>query len=252
MHGGRPHSSPAPMINAQLIPDRHSFTTATVLVSLNPWARAAPLHSITVLVFFFFPKVRLNPYFPRMFRWGPTYLPQPLKVSTKAFTFLSPSNTLQVKSGPSFSKRYTCAFLLPVCSLPSPPLSRQPRRGSRGPPGWGRAQMTLFSRTSNPFLPSIRVKVVPFGVVHLSLARTGSSQVTRSSTPPTNSLLITCRKVPDHTTCPASQSFMLPISLLKPIDISGTPTSPRSSVASDPATLILTSCQLRLSYEKRD
>ncbi|CAE1302098.1 unnamed protein product [Acanthosepion pharaonis] len=40
--------------------------------------------------------------------------------------------------------------------------------------------MTLFSRTSNPFLPSIRVRVVPFGVVHLSPARTGSSQVTRS------------------------------------------------------------------------
>ncbi|CAE1294670.1 unnamed protein product [Acanthosepion pharaonis] len=39
-------------------------------------------------------------------------------LSTRAFT-LSPSNTLQVKSGPSFSKRYTCAFLLPVCSLPS-------------------------------------------------------------------------------------------------------------------------------------
>ncbi|CAE1258252.1 unnamed protein product [Acanthosepion pharaonis] len=32
---------------------------------------------------------------------------------------MSPSNTLQVKSGPSFSKWYTCAFLLPVCSLPS-------------------------------------------------------------------------------------------------------------------------------------
>ncbi|CAE1296939.1 GLIS1_3 [Acanthosepion pharaonis] len=40
-------------------------------------------------------------------------------VSKRAFTFLSLSNTLQVKSGPSFSKRYTCAFLLPVCSLPS-------------------------------------------------------------------------------------------------------------------------------------
>ncbi|CAE1282431.1 unnamed protein product [Acanthosepion pharaonis] len=37
MHGGRPHSSPALMINAQLVPYRHSFTTATVLVSLNPW-----------------------------------------------------------------------------------------------------------------------------------------------------------------------------------------------------------------------
>ncbi|CAE1173437.1 unnamed protein product [Acanthosepion pharaonis] len=40
-------------------------------------------------------------------------------VSTRVFTFLSPSNTLQVKSGASFSKRYNCAFLLPVCSLPS-------------------------------------------------------------------------------------------------------------------------------------
>ncbi|CAE1295821.1 unnamed protein product [Acanthosepion pharaonis] len=45
---------------------------------------------------------------------------------------------------------------------------------------------------------------------------------------------------------------MLPISLLKPIDISGTSTSPRSSVASDPATLILASCRLLLSHEKRD
>ncbi|CAE1258606.1 unnamed protein product [Acanthosepion pharaonis] len=67
--------------------------------------------------------------------------------------------------------------------------------------------MTLFSRTSNPFLPSIRVRVVPFGVVHLSPTRTGSSQVTRSSTAPTALLLTTGRKVPDHTTSPASQSF---------------------------------------------
>ncbi|CAE1316073.1 unnamed protein product [Acanthosepion pharaonis] len=46
--------------------------------------------------------------------------------------------------------------------------------------------MTLFSRTSNPFLPSIRVRVVPFSVVHLSPARTGPSQFTVSlcRTPP--------------------------------------------------------------------
>ncbi|CAE1170716.1 unnamed protein product [Acanthosepion pharaonis] len=96
-------------------------------------------------------------------------------VSTRTSTFLSPSNTLLVKSGPSFSKRYTCAFLLPVCSLPSSRFLDN-RDGlqflPRGPPGWGRARMTLFSRTSNPFLPSIRVRVVPFGVVHLSPART--------------------------------------------------------------------------------
>ncbi|CAE1275180.1 unnamed protein product [Acanthosepion pharaonis] len=81
--------------------------------------------------------------------------------------------------------------------------SRSPQYHSRrsrswsprwGPPGWGRA------RTSNPFLSSIRVRVVPFGVVHLSPARTGSSQVTRSSTAP---------KVPDYTTCPASQRSYL-------------------------------------------
>ncbi|CAE1251460.1 unnamed protein product [Acanthosepion pharaonis] len=63
--------------------------------------------------------------------------------------------------------------------------------------------MTLFSRTSNPFLPSIRDKVVPFAVVHLSPARTGSS------TASTHSLLTTCRKVLDHTTCPASQRSYL-------------------------------------------
>ncbi|CAE1230763.1 unnamed protein product [Acanthosepion pharaonis] len=109
-----------------------------------------------------------------------------------------------MKSGTSFSKRYTCAFLLPVCSLPSS-RSLDTRDG---PPGWGRARMTLFSRTSNPCLPSIRVRIVPFGVVHLSPARIGSSRVTRSSTAPTPSLLTTGRKVPDHTTCPTSQSAM--------------------------------------------
>ncbi|CAE1283425.1 unnamed protein product [Acanthosepion pharaonis] len=88
------------------------------------------------------------------------------------------------------------------------PLSRQPRRGGRAPPWWGRARMTLFSWTSNPFLPSIRVSVVPFGVVHLSPARTDSVQVTRSSSAPTPSLLTTSRKVPDHT----SSSCQLPLS----------------------------------------
>ncbi|CAE1153080.1 unnamed protein product [Acanthosepion pharaonis] len=101
-------------------------------------------------------------------------------ISTRASTFLSPSNTLQVKSGPSFSKRYTCAFLLPVCSLPS----------SR-----------FLDNQDKPISPPpIRVRVVPFGVVHLSPARTGSSQMTRSSTAPTPSLLTSGRKVPDHTT----------------------------------------------------
>ncbi|CAE1301328.1 SMG9 [Acanthosepion pharaonis] len=47
-----------------------------------------------------------------------------------------------------------------------------------GPPEWGRARITLFSRTSNPFFPSIGVRVVPFGVVHLSPERTYSSKVT--------------------------------------------------------------------------
>ncbi|CAE1267827.1 unnamed protein product [Acanthosepion pharaonis] len=188
---GRLHSSPALMINAQLVSDRHSFITATVLVSLNPWAQAAPLPSIAVLAFFFFPKVRLNPCFLRMSRWAATYLPQPSKgISTRAFTFLPPTNRLQVKSGPSFSKRYTCAFLFSVCSLP-------PRRGSRGPPGWGGARMTLFSRTRNPFLPSIRVRVVPFGVDRFILR----GQVHLRCT--------TCRKVPDHPTCLASQRSYL-------------------------------------------
>ncbi|CAE1270257.1 unnamed protein product [Acanthosepion pharaonis] len=57
--------------------------------------------------------------------------------------------------------------------------------------------------------PSIRVRVVPFGVVNLSPVRTGLSQVTRSSTAPTPSLFTTGRKVPDHTTCPASQKSYL-------------------------------------------
>ncbi|CAE1285704.1 unnamed protein product [Acanthosepion pharaonis] len=50
---------------------------------------------------------------------------------------------------------------------PFPTLSRQPRRGSRGPPGLGRARMTIFSRTTNPFLPSIRVIGISNTLFHL-------------------------------------------------------------------------------------
>ncbi|CAE1227690.1 unnamed protein product [Acanthosepion pharaonis] len=63
-------------------------------------------------------------------------------ISTRALTFLSPSNTLQVKSGPSFSTQYTCAFLLPACSLPFFRLldNRDMGAGNRSSP---------FSRVSN-------------------------------------------------------------------------------------------------------
>ncbi|CAE1314366.1 PPM1D [Acanthosepion pharaonis] len=60
------------------------------------------------------------------------------------------SHKLNEKANTSFSKRYTCAFPY-VLSLPLDFSTTE-----RGPPGWGRARMTLFSRTSNPFLPSIR------------------------------------------------------------------------------------------------
>ncbi|CAE1309812.1 unnamed protein product [Acanthosepion pharaonis] len=192
MHGARPHSSPALMTNAQLVPDRHSFTTATLLVSLNLWARAALPPSIAVLVFFF-PKLGSIP--------ASSECPAGVR-----FTSLSLQRQHITGEVWPFLQQTVYLCLSPSCMFsPFLPPSRQPRCGSRGPPGRGRARKTLFSRTSNPFLPSIRVRVVPFGVVHLSPARTGSSQVTRSSTAPTPSLLTTGQKVPDHTTCPASQ-----------------------------------------------
>ncbi|CAE1168527.1 unnamed protein product [Acanthosepion pharaonis] len=156
MHGGRPHSSPAPMINVQLVSDRHSITTATVLVSLNLWARAEPPHidrsfsgnsSLTLGAFsarnllcncangisssshslsssssLSLVSIPASPECPAGVRYTFLGLRRASffsPVSTRAFTFLSPSNTLQVKSGHSFSKRYTCSFLLPVFFLPS-------------------------------------------------------------------------------------------------------------------------------------
>ncbi|CAE1300861.1 unnamed protein product [Acanthosepion pharaonis] len=111
MHGARPHCSPALMTNAQLVPDRHSFTTATLLVSLSPWARASPLPSIAVLVPAIYSAIELTEFHP-----------------------LLPIHSV---------------LLLPSGALLS----------------GGRPRMTLFSRTINPFLHSIRDRVVPFGVV---------------------------------------------------------------------------------------
>ncbi|CAE1171177.1 unnamed protein product [Acanthosepion pharaonis] len=140
MHEARPHSSPAPMIIAKLVTDRHSFTTATVLVSLNPWAQGctAPLnrrfsangisssssHSLSSSSSLRLGSIPASSECPAGVRLTSLSLRRltsdtEAPVSTRTFTFLSPSNTLQVKSGPSFSKRYTCAFLLPVGSLPS-------------------------------------------------------------------------------------------------------------------------------------
>ncbi|CAE1332292.1 unnamed protein product [Acanthosepion pharaonis] len=66
----------------------------------------------------------------------------------------------------------------------------------------------VFSSTEtweSQSIPPVYSRVVLFGVVHLSPARAGSSQVTRSSTAPKPSLITTCRKVSDHATRPASQ-----------------------------------------------
>ncbi|CAE1320877.1 unnamed protein product [Acanthosepion pharaonis] len=157
MHGDRPHSSSAPMINAQSIPDRLSFATAKGISSSSS-------HSLISSSSLRLGSIPASSECPAGVRFTALSLRRltsdtEAPVSTKAFTFLSPSNTSQVKSGPSFSKRYICAFLLPVCSLPS--------------------SRFLDNRDVGV------VRIVPFGVVHLSPARTGSSQVTRPSTAPT-------------------------------------------------------------------
>ncbi|CAE1297352.1 unnamed protein product [Acanthosepion pharaonis] len=85
--------------------------------------------------------------------------------TSKATTIISiiPTTVGQVIIATKFSLQPEFSQTVDLClsssRMFSPFLSpcRQPRRGSRGPPGWRRARMTLFSRTSNPFLLSIQL-----------------------------------------------------------------------------------------------
>ncbi|CAE1169734.1 unnamed protein product [Acanthosepion pharaonis] len=78
-----------------------------------------------------------------------------------------PNSCNKTKENSSSSLRLGSIPASPECPAGVQFTSLSLRRGLQflplGPPGWGRARMTLFSQTSNPFLPSIRVRIVPFG-----------------------------------------------------------------------------------------
>ncbi|CAE1276201.1 unnamed protein product [Acanthosepion pharaonis] len=138
-----------PVDNTARLFNHHQTSKATTIISIIPTTVGQVIIATKFSLqpefgFFFFPKVRLNPCFFRMSRWGPIYLPQPSK---GLHLLVWDSNTLQVKSGPSCSKQYTCAFLLPVCSLPSRFLdNRDVRVGDRS---------STFSRGSHFYLGAL-------------------------------------------------------------------------------------------------
>ncbi|CAE1237727.1 unnamed protein product [Acanthosepion pharaonis] len=75
-------------------------------------------------------------------------------------------------------------------------------------PSWrGRARMTLFSRTSNPFLPLFELGLFRSVWSIFLLRGQVRLQLTRSSTAPTPSLITICRKVSDHATSSISEAL---------------------------------------------
>ncbi|CAE1319076.1 unnamed protein product [Acanthosepion pharaonis] len=160
MHGGPSTQPTTPRIIARSVPDRYSFGTTIILIPLTLWARFSGNLSLTP---------------------GAS---SARNLLCNCANGISSSSSHSLNSSSSVSKRYTCAFLLPACSLPFFRLldSRDMEGGNRSSP---------FSRGSNFYLEAFL------------------SWVNRSSTLPTLPLLTTGRKVPDHTTCPASQRSYL-------------------------------------------
>ncbi|CAE1282865.1 unnamed protein product [Acanthosepion pharaonis] len=191
----RPTPPPAPCMHGGL---STQFTSTddkfTVLFQPAICSAISSSSSHSLSSFFFFPKelLYLHPLFHCYLSYSRAY----------SHSILSPSLTGHICASSShcFILIVLLAVLVNTNGIPVP---------FSFPCVLSLSRMTLFSRTSNPSLLSVQVRVVSFGVVHLSSARTGLSQVTCSSTAPTPLLLTTCRKVPKHTTCPASQRSYL-------------------------------------------